>query len=370
MYEKKELKNFLLCLFFFFFIYASINDKWIKEYNKARIYIEKGKYKKAEKILKKLIKYKLNIPEIYMSYGYIYEQYYKNYEKAIENYVHYYTIVTNEELKEQTGRLLKNFYLLKFPLTKKIKKARSYFFKALKLYKKRNIPQALLYFEKSLKIAPYSQIILYYTGLCNYILKRYDKAIIYFEKAEKFKPLLKECRDLYFYLGILYDDIYKKDYEKSLYYYGKYKSIKGDKVSLINSSYTKLSNLNYLYLKAKSLIRSNNLAGAKQILSEAQKIKRADVRILNLLAYIYVQENNLKKADKLVDIALTVRKDYGANYINKARIYVKKNNFKLARNWLLEGRKYFTDYDREILIKDKIFSRFRYKRWFKRLLKR
>ncbi len=337
----------------FFILICSVlsaeNDKeYYKHYQKAQVYLKNKLYKDAVEEYKKAGELNQDFKKVYLKLGIIYDQYLHDYKNAIVYYLKY--IEHGGERVEEIKRWVDNIANLKVVTTKKqfakFKKAVEYYNKGVKLAKKRKFPDAVNWFKKSLKIAPFYAKAHYSLGIAYFTMKKYDRAFVYFLNTIKFSPDTPALSNAYYYLGILYDDLFLKDYDKAYLFYKKYIEVGGDKTKQANNLIKPIIEVNDYMREAVQFAQKKEFSESIALLKKALKLKEFDVRIYNNMASVYILQNKLDDALHILKKSLAIRDDVGETYYNLACVYSKKNNVKRA---LLEFKKGLNFYSKNLL---------------------
>ena len=187
----------------------------------------------------------------------------------------------------------------------------------------KKLDEAIIYFEKSIKISPvYADA---YNNLAGVLLdqKKYDKAIEYFQKAIKIKPNLSEA---YYNLGNTFSEIEK--YEESINNYNKAIQIKPNYAKAYN-------NLGNVYRKI------NDFENAISSYEKTLKIDSKYLETYNKLAILYCDIGRVNDARKCYQKLFKLKPDNTLYRINNALlltpVYKSVKEMNLYRNEFIKN---------------------------------
>ncbi len=367
---KKIIYLILAVSLFSIRLYAKETEEYKKHYQRGQVYLKNKLYKDAANEYKKSVELNPKFKKGYLKLGIIYDQYLHDYKNAIIYYIKY--IEQGGERAEEIKRWIDNIANLKVVTSNKqfakFKKAVEYYNKGVKLAKKRKFPQAVKWFKKSLKIAPFYAKAHYSLGLAYFTMKKYDKAFEYFINAVKYAPDTPDIKNAYYYLGILYDDLFLKDYEQAYNFYRRYLELGGEKSKQVNKLIAPIIKVNNYIRDAVKLAQQKKYKDALNLLNKAKKIKSFDVRIYNNIATIYILDNKLDKAVQILNKSLQIRDDVGETYYNLACIYSKQNKTSKALHIFKKGLNYYSAMLLKNALKDPDLKNLRKNKEFKKII--
>ncbi|MDD5066138.1 MAG: tetratricopeptide repeat protein [bacterium] len=316
-------------------------DKYMEYYQKGNVHLKNKMYTQAIQEYEKSIQENPRFPQAYLNMGICYDQFLHNNGKAIENYIKYIQNggVKVDEVKKWISSIANLRYITTDVEYARLKKAVEFYNNGVELSKKARYLTAIESFKQAIEIVPYYVKAHYIIGMAYFTTKQYGSAYEHFMKVILYDPDNPTLAQVYYYLGLLYDDVLIKDFGTALEFYRQYKKRDGSKNvdNLINS----LEGLESILARAQSLYNEKKYPQAIAVLEKGLKVKNDDVRLYNNIAVNYLKLKEYQKTEDYLNKALSIRADAGETYYNLACLYSLTGAGEKAFDFFKEGIKFY-----------------------------
>lgn len=323
------------------------NGKYQEYYKKGNVFLKNSMATQAVAQYELAIRENPSFAQAYLNAGICYDQYFRDSGKAVEYYVLY--LQNGGEKVDEVKKWISQIAHLKHATTDRehgrLQEAMVHYNKGVALCKKEKYRQGIREFNEALAIAPYYVKARYTAGMAHFSLKQYADSYAHFMKVLLYDPDNGEFTQVYYYLGLLHDDLLLIEYGTALEFYRQYRSRGGSRDT--EGMVRPLEEVEELLARGREFFEDKKFNDAILVLERGLALKPRDIRLYNNISVNCMRLKQYDRAAMNLKKALEIKKNSADTYYNFACLFSLTGEPDTALKYFSEGIDY---YSRELLI--------------------